>query len=156
VSRADKFGYAFLLLGAPLAYFVNAPAAVVSGLVGLGFLVAAHIDKDDESTSILGDLSLEPKLELRETKDRLGRFLVEGEKLLRLRDLLETADNELAVRKWATEVRDLIQCQLGEGEANLFLSDAGYVFYVDSSKPNRVKVWLEGRVRRLAELIKKL
>ena len=64
-------------------------------------------------------------------------------------------DDELSARKWVTEVHDLIKHEFGDGEANLFLSDAGYTFFV-SDKRGRINVWLEGRIRRLTDLIRRV
>jgi hypothetical protein len=58
--RSDKFGYGFLLLGAPLAYFAGGGpiGAILSGVVGFGFLIAGHLDKSEAEPDSLISLGL--------------------------------------------------------------------------------------------------
>jgi len=59
--RSDKFGYGFLLLGAPIAYFAGGGpiGAALSGIVGFGFLVAGHLDRSETDPDSLISLGLE-------------------------------------------------------------------------------------------------
>ncbi len=43
----------------------------------------------------------------------------------------------------------------GEGEAALFLDDSGYLFYSGSSPKSKIQNWIEGRMRRISELLKR-
>lgn len=96
-------------------------------------------------------------------RDELRRGRTTGERRGALKDALAEADESghglhasnpsmEAARKWVTQVHNLIEAGLGKGEARLFLSDAGYTFMADQHS-TRQKLWVEGRLRRLAELI---
>jgi hypothetical protein len=101
--------------------------------------------------------------ELQEERQRQYRAEVLRERNITLKNMLGVAiqkgeqvyaanDQKLA-EEWATETRELITKALGTGEATLFLSDSGYTFF---SGPGRVKNWVDGRLRRLGELIRSL
>jgi hypothetical protein len=75
-------------------------------------------------------------------KDALGAFNAEGREFT-------ASVSQQQVEDWATRTQELIKTALGEGEAELFLSDSGYVFYGGG----RVENWARGRLNRLAELI---
>jgi hypothetical protein len=57
--------------------------------------------------------------------------------------------------KWGQQTHDLIAAAYGEGEAALFLDDSGYVFYSMPLPTNTIRNWIDGRMRRLAELLKR-
>jgi hypothetical protein len=57
---------------------------------------------------------------------------------------------------WATPVRDLIAAAYGDGEAFLLLDDAGYVFYGDGSERSKTRNWMDGRMRRMGELLRRI
>jgi hypothetical protein len=79
-------------------------------------------------------------------KEKLGAALAEGESLYG-RGVKKEAE------AWATKTHNTIVRGLGTAEAALFLSDAGYTFF---SGPGLVKNWLQGRLRRLTELLARL
>jgi hypothetical protein len=49
----------------------------------------------------------------------------------------------------------LIDNAYGDGEALLFLDSSGYVFYGDGSKKSDVRNWIDGRMRRITELLRR-
>lgn len=49
----------------------------------------------------------------------------------------------------------LIDTAYGDGEALLFLDSSGYVFYGDGSKKSNVQNWIDGRMRRITELLRR-
>jgi hypothetical protein len=69
--------------------------------------------------------------------------------------LPNSPENEALAQEWRVRAYNLILNGLGLGEANLFISDAGYVFHV-SNQTLRNSVLLEGRIRRLSELVSRL
>ena len=79
-------------------------------------------------------------------KDRLGS-------LQRKADSVSPNDEEKA-KAWARETRDFIRAAFGDGEAALFLSDAGFVFY-GGGEDTRVRNWMIGRLKRLGNLIER-
>jgi hypothetical protein len=81
-------------------------------------------------------------------KDVLGNAHGRGE-------YLHSHPEQRPAEEWVTYVHNFIASALGEGEAALFLSDAGYTFYA-SQHDTRVKIWIEGRLRRLADMIARI
>jgi hypothetical protein len=65
------------------------------------------------------------------------------------------SDDELKkqAEAWVQRTYDLISAAYGDGEAALFLDNSGYVFYGDASEKRKTLNWIDGRSRRLAELI---
>lgn len=78
-------------------------------------------------------------------KDLLGKAQARGGELY-----AEAAEKD--VEEWITQTRDLVQAALGEGEAQRFLSSAGYTFYASDNDPKH-RTDVDGRIRRLDELI---
>jgi hypothetical protein len=67
----------------------------------------------------------------------------------------EMTDPELtkAAEAWVNKTHKLITAAYGDGEAALFMDNSGYVFYSDGSEKSKIVNWVDGRSRRLAELI---
>ena len=85
--------------------------------------------------------------ELRQiAKDNLGT-------LVRLGNEIIGGHNQAIAEKWATVSRDYIRAAYGEAEAQLFLSDAGYIFLSGSGG---VRNFIDGRHRRLTDLISRV
>lgn len=123
----------------PPALLTNIWFEIGAALVALGFLVAllvplaliTHARKSVAFESLLAD------------SDREGR------------QLHARSGSDLAeVRPWVDRVHALIESGLGPGHAALFLSDSGYVFYSDGK--HQAQIWVEGRLRRLSELLARL
>ncbi|MGQ0849204.1 MAG: hypothetical protein ACT4OP_08825, partial [Actinomycetota bacterium] len=92
------------------------------------------------------DDQLDTRQKLLALKSRLGQLITSGNVLY--------ADKQMTVQEaemWATPVAHLIASALGEEEAQLFLSDAGYTFLAGGDSNQRL--WIEGRLRRLNELV---
>jgi hypothetical protein len=67
---------------------------------------------------------------------------------------LETIEaSDKATDDWGRRTYDLIVAAYGESEAALFLNNSGYVFYGDGSPASKMKIWVDGRQRRLTELL---
>jgi len=49
----------------------------------------------------------------------------------------------------------LIAAAYGDGEAALFADSSGYVFYGDGSEKSRIRNWIDGRMRRISELLRR-
>jgi hypothetical protein len=96
------------------------------------------IGRKDEVVAALTD---EAALTL---KDLLGKADQEGHELYSGDPSIEEAE------EWGTRTHNLIEAALGRGEAQLFLSNAGYTFL--SGGKTEQQIWIEGRLRRLAEL----
>jgi len=50
---------------------------------------------------------------------------------------------------------NLINAAYGDGEASLFLDSSGYIFYSDGSNKSKVRNWIDGRMRRITELLRR-
>jgi hypothetical protein len=104
-------------------------------------LRAALKSKDDERRTEANPAALRIAV-----KDRLGM-------LQRKADTVPPNDEEKA-KAWGKETRDFIRTAFGDGEAALFLSDAGFVFY-GGDEDTRVRNWMIGRLRRLSSIIER-
>jgi hypothetical protein len=85
-------------------------------------------------------------------KNEIGNLLTDGGRLL---SLPNAPENYQMAQDWIRNTYNVLLNGLGAGEANLFLSDSGYVFYVSPTTP-RNRVALDGRLRRLTDLISRL
>jgi hypothetical protein len=96
-------------------------------------------------------------------RDDLRKGRTTSERRAALKDALAAADesghrlyaNEPSVgdaEQWVTRTHNLMEAAYGKGEARLFLSDAGYTFMA-SQHSTRQGLWVQGRLRRLAELM---
>jgi hypothetical protein len=88
-------------------------------------------------------------------KDLLGKALALGENLLRSQKDKNDEQAEKDAEKWGQQTHDLIAAAYGEGEAALFLDSSGYVFYGNNSAKSKIRNWIDGRMRRISELIKR-
>ena len=62
-------------------------------------------------------------------KDILGRYLEEGNEILRDPNTKQGLAMKESAERWATKTRSFIAAAFGSGAAMLFLSDAGYTFF---------------------------
>jgi hypothetical protein len=83
-------------------------------------------------------------------KNDIGNLLADGG---RLSTLPNAPENYQMAQDWIRNTYNVLLSGLGEGEATLFLSDSGYVFW-SSTPANRTL--LDGRLRRLTDLIARL
>jgi hypothetical protein len=90
-----------------------------------------------------------------QVKTRLGKAVSLGNQLLR--DLKDKDDAQATsdADAWGRQTYDLIVRAYGDGEGELFLDSSGYVFYGDGSKKNNTRNWIDGRLRRLTELVQR-
>ncbi len=126
------------------------PVAVV-GLLGLLFFVQAVLAPYRQRDEARSALAVRPGVdELRVgMKDALGAATKEGTALY------VGKASKHAAEAWVTKTHHLIEAALGSGEAARFLDDAGYTFYVNQHT-TPVDSWLDGRLRRLNELIARI
>jgi hypothetical protein len=95
------------------------------------------------------------KLKTDRVKELLGKALASGDRLIRLHNEQDEDQAEKDAQKWGQQTHDLIAAAYGEGEAALFLDNSGYVFYSGNSAKSRIRNWIDGRMRRIGELVKR-
>jgi hypothetical protein len=95
------------------------------------------------------------KLKADRVKDLLGKALASGDKLIQSQKDKDEDQAEKDAQRWVEQTRNLIAAAYGEGEAALFLDDSGYLFYSGSSPKSKIRNWIEGRMRRISELLKR-
>ena len=88
----------------------------------------------------------------RDVKALLGKRLTDGKVLMRKAHV----ENTVMIQDWTTRTRNLIEEAFDLGKAALFLDSSGYTFYGDNSRRSKNKNWLDGRLRRLADLIQRV
>jgi hypothetical protein len=111
----------------------GAGVAIIGALLALGTLVVMTVEshKVHVFASVLGDLN------------------AEGQSLY-----ADRSSDKAAISAWGDRAVGIIESALGPAEAALFVSNSGYVFY--SGRSDQPRLWLDGRLRRLAELIARL
>jgi hypothetical protein len=95
------------------------------------------------------------KLKADRVKGLLAKALVSGDKLIRSHKDTDEDQAKKDAEKWGQQTHDLIAAAYGEGEAALFLDDSGYVFDSMPLPMNTIRNWIDGRMRRLTELLKR-
>jgi hypothetical protein len=136
--------------GGALAAFVGLLATVST--LGFAWYRAAITEQD--STSGRAETAAR-QLKTERVKGMLGEALVSGEELIKTLGGKNEDQAKSDASAWASKANDLIVAAYGEGEATLFRSDIGYIFYSDGSKNSQVLNWIEGRMRRLSELLQR-
>lgn len=63
--------------------------------------------------------------------------------------------NEKEANAWGRKAHYLIETAYGDGEASLFLDSSGYIFYGDGSNKSNMRNWIDGRMRRITELLRR-
>jgi hypothetical protein len=91
----------------------------------------------------------------RKAKHLLGEALSSGGKLIGQQSQKTDEEYEEAADTWGKKTHDLIVAAYGEGEASLFLTDSGYIFYGDGSVKSKIRNWIDGRMRRITELLRR-
>jgi hypothetical protein len=81
-------------------------------------------------------------------KSLLGEVITSGERLLQVSD-------EQAALAWAENARKLILSAFGNGEAVLFFNSSSYIAYDSPVKEVQIRIWINGRLKRLAELVQR-
>jgi hypothetical protein len=83
-------------------------------------------------------------------KDALAVKLRSAKDLLKTPGITIPNAPDADARAWGHSTHNLILTALGDGEAELFLSDAGYTFY---SSDGPIASFIKGRLRRIGELM---
>lgn len=134
----------------------TALAAFIAVLTSCGTLIAvsygwyrAALSEADSSTNKAVSAAG------RKAKQLLGEALSSGGKLIGQQSKKSDEEYEQAAETWGKKTHGLIVAAYGEGEASLFLDSSGYIFYGDSSKKSEVRNWIDGRMRRITELLRR-
>jgi hypothetical protein len=134
--------------GTALASFLGLAAAVAT--LGLNWYRSAVQEAE----------SAKHEIETQENRDRTEKIksllvaaLYRSNDLLKAITPLNIAESDKATDEWGEHTRDLIRGAYGESEAALFLNNSGYTFYGDGSAASNMKNWVDGRQRRLTELL---
>ncbi len=134
--------------GGALAAFV-AVLATISTL-GFSWYRAAVTEMESANSRLASEVH---RLKSEQVKGLLGKVMTSGLALLKELNSKDEdqADHEAAT--WGTNARDLIAAAYGDGEAILFFSDSGYTFFSDGSGKSKIRNWIDGRMRRITELL---
>lgn len=137
---ALQYWFTGTALVACLAFFTG--SVTLAGL-GYGWYRAA-----------VGEVSsVSQRQQTEEVKRLLGRAILVGNGLIgRMRQLTQEEAKKQA-EAWAQRTHDVIMTAYGEGEAALFRNDSGYTFYSSDHPTDQVRNWVDGRMRRLTELM---
>lgn len=101
-----------------------------------------------------------PKLESIK-RQQVGQILAThlslGETIVRQIRLAQEEESVLIQRasEWGSKTQVLIEAAYGHGEAALFYSDAGYTFFGSGKPITNCLNWVDGRLRRLTELLER-
>jgi hypothetical protein len=140
----------FWFTGTALATFIAFLAAVST--LGYGWYRAAITEMESTNNKIT---SAANKQKTEQAKRLLGEALASGGKLIGAQVGKNEDQCEQDAEAWAHNVHNLIETAYGAGEALLFLDNSGYVFYGDGSKKSQTKNWIDGRMRRITELLRR-
>jgi hypothetical protein len=88
-------------------------------------------------------------------KDILAKTIADGEKLLIDWQKADVTQFENNVMARGTKADNFVLAAFGSGEQALFESNAGYVFYGDGSRASVIHNSVDGRLRRLNDLVQR-
>ena len=88
-------------------------------------------------------------------KSVLGATISAGEKLIIDWQKADEKQLEADANAWAMKADNFVLAAFGSGEETLFRSDAGYTFYSNGSQLNAIRNWVDGRLRRLNDLLQR-
>ena len=135
-------------------WFTEGAFAAFLALVGtvstLGYAWYRAAVTEQESTTQHADAVAEKEKIVR-VKALLGKALSSGQSLINAHNNAVGGAFDDDAKKWVTPTKELIAAAYGDGEALLFLDDSGYQFY----GVNIANVWIDGRMRRLSELLRR-
>lgn len=143
----DMPGLQYWFTGAALAAFIGLVTAIST--LGFAWYLAAVNQMASASSTAA---SAEQKRKTEQVKDLLGKAIASGTKLIAEQKDKDEAQAEKDAEIWVTRTRDLIAMAYGDGEAALFLNDSGYTFF---SSGGRIRNWIDGRLRRITELLRR-
>jgi hypothetical protein len=136
--------------GAALAAFIALATAAVT--LGYNWYRAATAEMESASNKTA---SIAQKRQTARIKDLLGIQMDRANALLKKLSNADPPQVEQEAIAWGQQTHDLIEAAYGTGEAGLFLDSSGYVFYSDGSDKSRIRNWIDGRKRRLSELLQR-
>jgi hypothetical protein len=135
--------------GTALAAFIAVVTSFTTLLaVSYGWYRAAVSEVDSSSSKITSAAG-------RKAKQLLGEVLASGGKLIGQQAQKTPDQYEKEAEAWGKNAHDLIVAAYGEGEAALFLDSSGYTFYSAGSEKSKVRNWIDGRMRRITELLRR-
>ena len=139
--------FQYWFAGGALAAFL----ALATTVSTLGFAwYRAAVTEQDSATQHADAVA--QKLKANRVKDLIGRALDTGKSIYVDKDLADEQRKQKA-EEWATHTRNLIAAAYGDGEAFLLLDDSGYTFF---SSNGLTRNWLDGRMRRIGELLRRI
>jgi hypothetical protein len=140
--------------GSAIAALIAFAAAVLG--TGYGWYRAAVSEQDSAAQN--AD-AVAQKQKIIRAKDLLGRALIAGRAIQAGGENGALTDDQLEqqTREWATHTQTVISAAYGDGEAALFLSNAGYhaldVAGSHSEKAKTILIFLYHRLDRISALI---
>jgi hypothetical protein len=136
--------------GTALATFIAFLAAVST--LGYGWYRAAITEMESTNNKFANAAN---KQKTEQAKRFLGEALASGGKLIGAQAGKNDDQCEQDAEAWARNAHSLIETAYGAGEALLFLDNSGYVFYGDGSQKSQTRNWIDGRMRRITELLRR-
>jgi hypothetical protein len=125
--------------------------AAVSTL-GYGWYRAAITEMETSANKAANAANKET---IQQVKRLLSEALAAGNRLIGQQAQKTEEQCEEDAASWARNTHNLIEQAYGAGEALLFLDNSGYVFYGDGSKESQTKNLIDGRMRRITELLRR-
>lgn len=108
----------------------------------------------EHAARLNAEAQLDIKDKKRHVKAVIGRYIDAGNKIIG--SCGGSNGNDLHMKEpaevWVTDTHRFVIAAFGSGEATLLLNDAGYTFYGGG----RVGNWVNGRIRRLNELMSRV
>ena len=132
--------------GTALATFLTFIAAIST--LGYSWYRSALTELESAQNKIE---SAAQKAKNEQVKLLLGKALTSGTQLIAAQGNKDDTQAKNDAETWVTQIHNLIAAAYGDGEAALFLDDAGYVFYGGT----RIRNWIDGRLRRISELLRR-
>jgi hypothetical protein len=140
----------------PIQYwFTGSAIAAFIALVAVGYgwyrAAVSEFELSNNKTQ-----SAEQRVRTGLVKDRLGSAIAAGNDLLDgLPNQRDDFTAELVVEAWIHRTHDLINAAYGNGEAALFMDSSGYILHADGSTRSNLRKFVDGRMRRLSELVQR-
>jgi hypothetical protein len=129
---------------------IAAAIAFLGGVVGVtslgyGWYRAATVEMGTKNNKEKTD----------QVKRLLGETLAAGNKLIEAQQDTSDDQYEQDATAWVNKAHDLIAAAYGDGEGMLLMDSSGYIFYGDASRKSQVRNWVDGRLRRITELLRR-
>lgn len=139
----------------PIQYwFTGTALATFLALLGIGYgWYRAAITELESTHNRIESAAQKAKNE--SAKALLGRALAAGTGLIEEQNKKDEDQAKRDAETWVTQTHDLIAAAYGDEEAALFLDSSGYVFYGDGSEKSKIRNRVDGRMRRITELLRR-